>query len=68
LVCGIIGTLCSGVLILGVLAIVLGVLARREIDQSGGRLTGRGMATAGFVLGIVSVVFFVLYIAVRLTN
>jgi hypothetical protein len=34
-----------------ILALVFGYRARREIDASGGQQTGRGMATAGIVLG-----------------
>lgn len=37
----------------GLPAVVLGVLALREIDRSGGRLRGRGKAVAGVVLGAV---------------
>jgi hypothetical protein len=37
--------------ICGPLAIVYGNKARREIDASGGRLTGRGLGTAGLVMG-----------------
>lgn len=39
-------------LICCVLAIVLGAVARREINAAGGRLAGRGQAVAGIVLGI----------------
>ena len=42
-------------LICSVLALVFGYQARREIDGSGGRLTGRGNATAGIVLGWIGV-------------
>jgi hypothetical protein len=38
----------------------LGARAKREIDASQGRLGGRGMAQAGFVLGIVGTVLLVL--------
>jgi nitrate reductase NapE component len=34
-----------------VLALVLGYIARRQIDRSGGRQTGRGMAVTAIVLG-----------------
>ena len=34
-----------------VIALCLGLMARREITRSEGRLTGRGLATAGIVLG-----------------
>jgi Domain of unknown function (DUF4190) len=63
LVCGIIGLFACGV-ILGPVAIYLGTTAKREIEGSGGRLKGTGMATAGIVLGIIAVVVFVISIIV----
>lgn len=39
-----------------VLAIIFGRRARDQIDGSGGMVTGRGMATAGIVLGVIGVV------------
>jgi hypothetical protein len=36
-----------------ILAVVMGHMARREIRESGGRLTGEGMATVGLVSGYV---------------
>jgi hypothetical protein len=60
LVCGIVGlVLCP---IAAIVAIFLGVSARGRIDRSNGRLTGRSMATAGLVLGIVWFGIFVLWI------
>ena len=41
----------------GIIAIALGVQARNEISASGGFLTGRGLATAGIVLGMISLIF-----------
>jgi hypothetical protein len=41
-------------------ALVIGRRAMNEIDASGGTLGGRGMAQAGFILGIVGSVFLVL--------
>lgn len=38
-----------------ILALILGYKAREEIDASGGMQTGRGMATAGIVLGWIGV-------------
>lgn len=38
-----------------ILALIFGYKARREIDGSGGSQTGRGMATAGIVLGWVGI-------------
>ena len=43
-------------LICSVLALVFGYQGRREIDASGGQMSGRGSATAGIVLGWVGVV------------
>jgi Domain of unknown function (DUF4190) len=48
--------------LIGIAGLVLGSKARKEIDASAGRFAGRGMATAGFVLGIISVVVTVLVI------
>ena len=42
----------TGILPLFPVAIVTGIVARRQIAGSGGRLRGRGAATAGLVLGI----------------
>ena len=43
------------------LAVVLGIVALRQIGDSNGRLTGRGMAIAGLVLGVAGIAFRVLY-------
>ena len=67
LVLGILGLVCCGFLA-GIPAIVLGRSAQREIDASGGAQSGRGMATAGFVLGIIGVVWGVLYLILVLTG
>jgi hypothetical protein len=40
----------------GALAVVLGWLAHGEIDRSDGRLTGKGIASAGIALGIANMV------------
>lgn len=39
-----------------VLAVVFGAIAIRQINQSGGRQSGKGMAVAGLVLGVVFLV------------
>ena len=49
-------------LICSVLALVFGYQGRREIDASGGQLSGRGSATAGIVLGWVGVVIYGLFL------
>jgi ABC-type phosphate transport system permease subunit len=65
LVCGLLGVLCF---IPAVLAVVFGVRARNRIDQSNGQLTGRGMATAGLVLGIIWIALTVIVIVVRVAG
>lgn len=57
LVLGIAGLLCCG-FFTGIPALVLGNTAKKEIDAGNG--TGRGLAQAGFILGIVSIVLGVL--------
>jgi uncharacterized protein DUF4190 len=60
MILGILGVvLCC--LFAGIPAIVLGHQAKREIDADPDVQEGRGMATAGFVLGIISTVLSVLY-------
>ncbi len=66
LVLGILGILCCG--ILGIPAIILGKQAQGEIDSSGGAQSGRGMATAGFVLGIIACVWLVVAIILYATG
>ena len=51
LVCSIIGLLCFAPL--GIVAIVLGAQAKADIDRSPGMYKNRGMAQAGYIVGIV---------------
>ena len=44
------------------LALIYGNKARNEIDGSGGRLGGRGMATAGIILGWIGIAWAVLWV------
>jgi hypothetical protein len=44
-----------------VLALVFGYIARGQIDQAQGMQQGRGMATAGIVLGWIGVGFLILF-------
>jgi len=57
LVLGILGLVMCG-LFTSIPAIIVGRNTTREIDASQGQLDGRGMAQAGFVLGIVGTVIF----------
>jgi hypothetical protein len=50
-------------LILSVLGLVFGYQARGEIDRSNGAVGGRGLATAGIVIGWVGIVVAILFIA-----
>jgi hypothetical protein len=60
LVLGIVGlVVCPPV---GIGGIVVGQRVRRDSDSSPGQFTGRGMGTAGLVLGIVSIVAMVFWI------
>lgn len=48
-------------LIGGIVALVTGYPARKEIRESGGRLTGDGLALAGIILGWISIGIGLLY-------
>jgi hypothetical protein len=52
----------------GVPAVILGTLARNEIDASGGSRTGRGMAQTGRVLGAIGSVLSLLYVVLKATG
>lgn len=62
LITGILGlAICPPV---GIAGLVLGGKVRREIDAEPQRYTGRGMGTAGFVLGILSVAYLVVLVLI----
>ena len=65
LVLGILSILCCG-LVAGIPAIILGNLAKKEIAATG--QPGRGMAQAGFILGIISIAFTVLTLILYATG
>ena len=58
MVLGILGLVCCG--IASPFALWLGRKSMKEIDASGGWLSGRGQAQAGFILGIIGTVLWVL--------
>jgi hypothetical protein len=60
MIAGIVGLCCCG--LIGIVAIVLSLQAKKEIESSGGRQTGAGMAQAGLILGIIAVVLTVVQI------
>ena len=45
-----------------ILALIFGMIAKSQIDQSGGMQQGRGMAIAGIVLGWVGIGFLILFV------
>jgi hypothetical protein len=56
---GVLGTFCGMGVLLGIPAMVLGAVAHRDIGRSAGGLLGRGLATAGMILGTIgSLLFF----------
>ena len=66
LVLGIVGLVLCG--FASPFALWLGRKSMREIDASGGQLSGRGQAQAGFILGIIGTVFMVLLLVLMVTG
>lgn len=67
LVCGILGLFCFGV-ILGPVAIAQGIGAIKQIDANPKNFTGRGMATAGLVLGCIDLIGFAIGILMMISR
>jgi len=61
LVCGIFGFLIFG-LILGPIAIILGMQAKAEINQNPREIQGNGQATAGIIIGVVDIVAWIILV------
>lgn len=63
LVTGILGLIpcCWSIPVFPAAALITGILGRKQIDDQTGRYKGRGMATAGIVMGGIALAFFVLY-------
>jgi len=59
LVCGILSMLCCAIpvvgFILSVAAIVLGIIENKKIGRGESNAKGKGMATAGIILGVVGI-------------
>ena len=51
-----------------ILAVIFGYQAQREIDASGGMQTGRGLATAGIVIGWISLVLWAFILLAVIAN
>ena len=67
MILGIVSVLLCG-LFAGIPAVILSNMGKKEIAASGGRESGGGMATAGLVLGIVSIAFSVFYLIFLITR
>ncbi len=67
MILGILSPFCCG-LFTGIPALILGNMAKKEIQSSGGAQTGAGMATAGIVLGIIAIALSILYIILYATG
>jgi len=52
---------CCCTAIMGAVAIVLGIQARKEIKESGGGLKGDGLALAGIIIGVIDVIIGILF-------
>lgn len=65
LVCGI---LICGSFFTGLPAIVCGLLALRQISESEGRLTGRGLAIAGIVCGVITMALGLMWLLLARSN
>jgi hypothetical protein len=61
MILGIIGLFPICPVILSVIAVILGFMAKNEIERSGGQLGGSGIATAGIITGFVGVTIYVLF-------
>ncbi len=67
LVVGIVSIFIFGI-VLGAIAIFMGLRARKEIDDSNGSLTGRGQATAAIFLGAAAVVVWSVVLIVSISS
>jgi hypothetical protein len=68
LVLGIVAALQIFPPVTGTLAIVFGVLSRKRIAESGGRLQGAGMALAGILTGVAGLVIWLVFLVLVLTG
>ena len=66
MITGIISLFCCGV-VLGPVAIVLSNQAKAEIAATGGAQPGAGQAKAGFILGIIGIVGWLIVLVIRLS-
>lgn len=57
-----VAALITSILFIPIAPIILGHMAKKEIDDSEGRQTGRGMAITGLILGLIETVFLILLV------
>jgi hypothetical protein len=67
MVCGIVGIFVFGI-VLGIIAIVLGCIARNKIDNEPHKFKGKCQANAGLVLGIVDVILWAILFVIILSG
>jgi uncharacterized membrane protein len=67
MILGILSLICCGVVV-GIVAIVLGNSAKKEIAASGGMQTGEGMAKAGVIMGWIGIALTILYVILAVTG
>jgi hypothetical protein len=68
LLVGMLGLICFGAgPILGVSAMILGILGWRQVARAGGMMRGRATAAIGVAAGFLSIVFFIAEVALYLT-
>jgi hypothetical protein len=65
LVLGLVGLLCCG-LLAGIPAVFLGFVARKEIKDSQGAVTGDGLALGGIITGAIAVLWSLVAVALLL--
>ena len=64
LVCGLVGLFLFGV-VLGVLALIFGIIGLRRANAGA---SGRGMAIAGIVLGVIDIIVYIVLVAYVVKN
>jgi hypothetical protein len=67
MVCGIVGIFIFGI-ILGIIAIVLGCIARNKINSEPHKYKGMCQANAGVVLGIIDVILWAVLLALIMSG
>jgi hypothetical protein len=68
LVLGLVGLLACFTIVPSIVAVVLGLVAARSIRDSGGALTGLGLARAGWITGLVGAIAGIGFVAVAFSG